>query len=236
MPFGYVPDYKDSPGLVNKCKDIYLRVFVIPFLGRHVEAHLLFHYLTQVKGSKILDVGCGNGLFVIELAKRGAEVWGVDLSQSALDIGEIRCYKSGYRRGVTFVKAPASEMPFLGNYFDGIICNSVLEHIPDDLAVLKEINRVLKPEAPLVITIPTDFEMRDKVPLRLAKALLHLPLGIRLAVGSHELVESKSYTEYCEFLCVRYAHARLGYSLKDIAGKLESAGFKTEELKLNCKL
>jgi ubiquinone/menaquinone biosynthesis C-methylase UbiE len=230
VPFGYVPDYRDSPGLVNRLKDIYLRVFGMPFLGRRIEAHLVFRYVPQVKGLKILDVGCGNGLFVVELAKRGAEVYGVDLSQAALDVAQTRCQRANLRHRVSLIKAPASEMPFLESYFDCAICNSVLEHIPDDLAVLKEINRVLKAGGLLVLTVPTDFEMRDKVPLRLAKALLRLPHGVRLAIGSQELAESKSYAEYCELLCRRYAHARLGYSLKDIERKLGSAGFRMEAL------
>ena len=44
---------------------------------------------------KILDVGCGSGKFVVECAKRGAEVWGMDISREMIEIAKDFCEKNG---------------------------------------------------------------------------------------------------------------------------------------------
>lgn len=59
-------------------------------------------------------------------------------------------------RGRAAIQADAAHTPFGDEAFDLILCNHVLEHIPDDVAVLREIRRLLSPTGLAIITVPTD--------------------------------------------------------------------------------
>jgi len=99
-----------------------------------------------VKPTRLLDVGCSFG-YVLEAARQlDIEAAGVDLSQYAVDV----CRKRGYRAEVGELTA----MPFDAESFDVIIMKHVLEHTPDPAAALKELHRISKPNAVLLIVVP----------------------------------------------------------------------------------
>ena len=111
--------------------------------------HLLRHGLPSGFG---LDVGCGDGTIVKVLRRHGAGNWqlvGVDPdpreTRAAIASGEY----------VRVHTASAAEVPEPDASFDFAFSNSVLEHIPDLPAVLREVARVLKPGAPLIATVPS---------------------------------------------------------------------------------
>lgn len=226
MPFGYVPDYRDRRDLVSTLKDIYLRLFGMPFYAQRVGSRFVFHTLGQVKGQKVLDAGCGDGLFSIELAQKGAIVYGVDISEPALNRARSRVQQLQLDHRICLLRASAAQLPFATSYFDSIICHSVLEHIPDDVESLKEMNRVLKPSGRLVLTVPADFETANRIFPRLAKALLRLPRKVRAKIGSRPLVEAESLLQFCSLVIERY-NQRFGYSEEDIPNKLQMAGFES---------
>lgn len=127
---------------------------------------------------------------------------------------------------VSFMKCSITNMPFPEGYFDKCLLNCTLEHIPDDMAALREVNRALRPGGSLVLTVPTDFEMQKRVSPRLAKALLSLPRSLRSMIGSRPLIEADSLYKYCNLVIADYDHARFGYSHDDIVRKLNDAGFQ----------
>jgi ubiquinone/menaquinone biosynthesis C-methylase UbiE len=101
------------------------------------------------KGSKILDLGCGTGIISARLSQSaGAKgtVIGCDYSFSMLKAAE----KKG--KGIDFICADAHKLPFKTEYFDGVICFSCFPHFEDKPAVLREINRIIKPGGCLVIS------------------------------------------------------------------------------------
>jgi len=117
---------------------------------------------TQLKlrdGDRILDVGCGEGRHTI-LAYLAANVTaiGVDLSEKDLATAQERFEpfheKDNAAKQLTFQVANALALPFEGASFDKVICSEVLEHIPDYQGVLAEINRVLKPDGVLAVSVP----------------------------------------------------------------------------------
>lgn len=59
-----------------------------------------------------------------------------------------------YETGVPVIKADIVDIPFNDNWFDGILCNHVLEHIPDDQKAMKELLRVLKPGGWAILQVP----------------------------------------------------------------------------------
>lgn len=101
------------------------------------------------KGSKILDVGCGTGHLAAELARRGYETWGTDLSEAMVQ------YAREHYNPERFQAADIEKIPFPNNTFDGIVCLGVMEYLAGDEAALSEMHRVLKPGGHAVITTPS---------------------------------------------------------------------------------
>lgn len=110
-----------------------------PVRLRHIETRL-----GPVKGLKVLDVGCGGGLLAEGLARRGAQVTGIDLSEAAIAVAEEHARASGlaidYRCLPT--EALAAEAPAA---FDRVCCLEMLEHVPDPEAIVAACVRLLRP-------------------------------------------------------------------------------------------
>jgi 2-polyprenyl-6-hydroxyphenyl methylase/3-demethylubiquinone-9 3-methyltransferase len=99
---------------------------------------------TDIFGKRIVDVGCGGGILSEALAKAGADVLGVDLSEELLDVAELHSLEAdvavSYRKINT--EALAEEAPAS---FDHVTCMEMLEHVPDPAAIIKACARLVKP-------------------------------------------------------------------------------------------
>jgi len=114
-------------------------------LWRAVELRLL----SQVDFPEpVLDIGCGEGGFARLMFGAGREITGLDLEQREL---RLAAQAGAYR---DIVRADATRLPFPDRTFASCLSNCVLEHIPDDVGVVREISRVLRPGAPMAITVP----------------------------------------------------------------------------------
>jgi len=99
------------------------------------------------KNIKILEVGCGQGANIWFLAKEGFDVYGVDISSSA--IKKAKDYLSeAYNVKADLKVADARELPYENNFFDIAINCASIQHLPfkDHEKVYNEINRVLEPD------------------------------------------------------------------------------------------
>lgn len=95
---------------------------------------------------RILDVGCGTGTMLTYLARFG-DAQGVDIDAEAIEY----CHA----RGLTHVSQSAADsLPFDSETFDLVTALDVIEHIDDDIGVLREMRRVLKPGGRLLVTVP----------------------------------------------------------------------------------
>ncbi len=97
------------------------------------------------QNSKILDVGCGTGANLEMLANFG-ESEGVDVSDDALEFCKSK--------GLKVHKGLAEKLPFADESFDFVTALDVVEHLDDDIAGLKEMNRVLKKGGKTLIFVP----------------------------------------------------------------------------------
>jgi len=101
---------------------------------------------------KILEVGCGDGYFSYLIAKNNpsVEVIGIDISNKF-----VRYAKKNFKLpNLKFMVDDCLETKFKKNYFDYILCNDVLEHIPDISVFLNETDRMLKINGLLMIFGP----------------------------------------------------------------------------------
>lgn len=99
-------------------------------------------------GERLLDVGCGDGTFAALVKNKYQEVYGVDISAEAIRRAEGKGIK------VFQVNLNSEPLPFAPDYFDTVTCLDVIEHVFDPRVLIKEIQRVLKPEGEGFITFP----------------------------------------------------------------------------------
>jgi len=112
-------------------------------------------------GDRILDLGCGFGRHAFEAARRGARVVALDAGRDEVK-GVVATFVAMAEAGellpetthAAAVQGDGLALPFADATFDRVICSEVLEHIPDDLAAMKELTRVLRPGGTMAITVP----------------------------------------------------------------------------------
>ena len=227
----YVPDFRYEQGLRGHLKDFYFHFLGMPFYQRRVEARMVFPSLTNIKGKRILDIGCGDGIFDIEMARRGARIEALDLSNSALERAIWRVKQLGLTGNINFIHGDATHLPYRDSTFDIVISNCVLEHIPDDQQVIKEASRVLKNPGKVIITVPREFDNWDRISVRLVKALLSTPGWLKKKVGSEPVKQATSFRNYVDLVLIPYDQVRIGYSEAEIEDKMNIAGLKTTIIK-----
>jgi ubiquinone/menaquinone biosynthesis C-methylase UbiE len=137
-------------------------------------AERIYNHLAPVPDGLYLDIGCGTGNYLHALAKKGLKFYGIDPSETML-----RQVEATNERSV-FIQAAAENIPLPDNFFDGAIAVLTTHHWQNLLSGLKEINRVLKPGARLVVFSFTPEQMRGYwlyhyFPKMIEKCTLQLP-------------------------------------------------------------
>jgi ubiquinone/menaquinone biosynthesis C-methylase UbiE len=106
--------------------------------------------LEMKKGEKVLDVGCGEGVFLARLVKSyPVNAIGIDISKKSIRTAS-QIY-SGKSQSLNFQVADALQLPFRDKSFSHVLSFDALEHIEDQKKALQEMIRVLKPKGRLLI-------------------------------------------------------------------------------------
>ena len=137
--------------------------------GRMRLDSILREYLPERgDGLRILDVGCGTGHHLAQLARRGFEVAGIDASPQMLE--EARTNNPG----ADVRLADVEELPFDNASFDFVLCIEVLRYMRDSEPTIHEIARVLKPGGRVLATAAPLFSLQGYAILN--RLILVLPL------------------------------------------------------------
>ncbi|HWP27381.1 MAG TPA: class I SAM-dependent methyltransferase [Xanthobacteraceae bacterium] len=128
------------------------------------------HGYTKSKGLRVLDVGCGNGYVLVQYAKHGAEVYGVDLTEKAIWLTRRRFQLAGLKGD--FRLTDGDNLPYSNAMFDIACSMGVLHHVEDPLPMIEEMHRVLKPGGRIILMLYHRHSWKYHVVLRL-KRLLH---------------------------------------------------------------
>jgi SAM-dependent methyltransferase len=97
----------------------------------------------EFAGARLLEVGCGMGTDLLQFARGGACVTGVDLTPRSIEISQR--HLSVYGKAGDFANADCELLPFADESFDVVYSNGVLHHTPDTAGAVREIHRVLRP-------------------------------------------------------------------------------------------
>jgi SAM-dependent methyltransferase len=95
------------------------------------------------RGRSVLDVGCGAGVDLARFARGGAEVTGVDVSPSAIELARTNFEQQGLRG--RFEAADGEHLPFPGDRFDLVFAHGVVQYTASPQRLVDECRRVLKP-------------------------------------------------------------------------------------------
>jgi len=93
----------------------------------------------------VLDVGCGGGILADSMARKGAEVLGIDLSSKALKVAQLHALEAGTPR-IAYREVSAEGLAQSSpESFDVVTCMELLEHVPDPASVVKACMQLVRP-------------------------------------------------------------------------------------------
>jgi 2-polyprenyl-6-hydroxyphenyl methylase/3-demethylubiquinone-9 3-methyltransferase len=131
----------------------------------------------------VLDVGCGGGILSEAMARAGARVLGIDLSQAVLDVAELHALEGKVPVEYRAIAAEelAQERPAA---FDLVTCMEMLEHVPDPAASVKALAALVKPGGDVIVSTI------NRNPLAFAVAIVGAEYIARvLPRGTHEYLK-----------------------------------------------
>jgi SAM-dependent methyltransferase len=154
------------------------------------------HYHIK-KGTKVLDIGCGDCTSIREINAMGAEGYGIEPDQNIRPVVDTL--------GLKVHVGLFHEIPFPNEYFDYVTMSQVLEHIHKPVELLRSFRRILKDDGQVIIGVPNiDSRLRKKygrrwlnwhVPYHL-NHFSHKSLSLLAKMSGYEIKKIKTYTPY----------------------------------------
>jgi 2-polyprenyl-3-methyl-5-hydroxy-6-metoxy-1,4-benzoquinol methylase len=155
-----------------------------------------------------LDAGCGTGTLSREIVYLGANVVAVDGSIKMIECAQRENQHISNSNLIFKLIDTVEKIDSDDDYFDGILCSSVIEYVDDPNVLIKEFLRILKPNGKLLISLPNSYSLVRK----LQKIIRSL--GLRLG---------KNYYFYLN-------SSRHDYSAREIKSLIQSSGFTIDSL------
>jgi len=159
-----------------------------------------------LRDAQVLDVGCGGGILSEAMARGGARVIGIDLSQAVLDVAELHALEG--KLAIEYRAIAAEELAAARpGSFDLVTCMEMLEHVPDPAAALAALGLLVKPGGHVIIST------LNRKPMAFAVAIIGAEYIARmLPRGTHEYLKFIKPSELA-----RWGRAA-GLNLLDLTG------------------
>ena len=142
--------------------------------------------LKRTNARTVLDLGCGAGRHAILLAKEGFQVAALDVSKTALKTLDIRL-KAGPIGNVLLIEHEMGQLPFIDDYFDGVVSTNVLHHgkAVEIKKTIDELHRVMKPGAPAFVIALSSSDFRKGTGSRLERNTYAFTTGEEKGIIHH---------------------------------------------------
>jgi len=159
-----------------------------------------------LRDAQVLDVGCGGGILSEAMARSGARVIGIDLSQAVLDVAELHALEG--KLAIEYRAIAAEELAAARpGSFDLVTCMEMLEHVPDPAKTLAALGSLVKPGGHVIVST------LNRKPLAFAVAIIGAEYIARmLPRGTHEYLKFIKPSELA-----RWGRAA-GLNLLDLTG------------------
>lgn len=156
----------------------------------------------SLRGMQLLDIGCGNGSYTVELSRRAKWVCALDILEANL---------RAFREPICRVQGIGESLPFAAETFDAVTMIEVLEHTVSDIDVVHECFRVLRPSGLLILFVPNKLYPFESHPCHCGS----------LSLGPHVPFVSWLPSGIRKHLC----YARI-YTRRQLLSMARSAGFE----------
>jgi SAM-dependent methyltransferase len=135
------------------------------------------------RGRSVLEVGCGAGVDLARFAKGGAEVTGVDLAPSAIELARANFSQQGLRG--RFEVADGEHLPFPDNCFDLVYAHGVVQYTANPRQLVEECRRVVKPGGEAVFQVYNRVSWLNGLSKLMKVGLEHddAPVLIKFSIG-----------------------------------------------------
>jgi 2-polyprenyl-6-hydroxyphenyl methylase/3-demethylubiquinone-9 3-methyltransferase len=177
-----------------------------PLRLKYIDRVVSFKGAPATARARVLDVGCGGGILAESMARAGAHVLGIDLSQACLDVAHLHALDSGVELDYRAVSAEdlARERPA---DFDAVTCMELLEHVPDPEAMLASLAALVRPGGDVIVST------LNRHPRAFAVAIIGAEYIARvLPRGTHDYLKFIRPSELA-----RWGRAA-GLDIKDVTG------------------
>ena len=161
---------------------------------------------TELSPCRLVDVGCGGGLLAEALARRGAQVCGIDLAPAMIEVAQLHAQDS--QLAIDYRVCSAEQLAH-GNPggFDAVTCMELIEHVDDPAALVAQLATLLRPGGDLFVSTINRNLRSFLMAIVGAEYLLHL-----IPRGTHEYARLLRPAELA-----RLARAE-GFALRDVSG------------------
>lgn len=179
------------------------------FKPLHAINPLRLHWIQEhasISEKKVLDIGCGGGILSESMAFEGANTFGIDLSEKALQVADLHGLESGVKVQYECISAEefAIKHP---NEFDVVTCMEMLEHVPDPASVVCAAATLCKPGGTIF------FSTLNRNPKSYLMAIIGAEYLLRmLPRGTHDYAKFLKPSELAQFV------QQAGLELLDITG------------------
>jgi ubiquinone/menaquinone biosynthesis C-methylase UbiE len=170
---------------------------------------LVLSSLNLVSG-RVLDIGCGPGIFTKDLLERNLRVYSADLSMEMIKQAKAQATSSAQASNAFFVSSNVSEICFSNRKIDIVLCIGVVSYVKDYMPLLSEINRVLRLGGMAIIQIDN----------------IRWPIIYRKFVPFYRFVKSKITKKRYNALDFKFNF----FSSRDFLRDLEAKDFKIIDL------